>query len=278
MAAGHRRSRDVRGGSPPVHRRDQRGRAGREGGRRDRDRRHGLSRRRRRLDVQLAAPRGARPRLRVRRAERVDRIRRVPRERRRRSAVRRHARDGGNARRRARAHGQRIVLVAPAVQRRRGGRDGHQRSALRHLGLPGGAGHRRRGCLPRRPRTARGRPDDGSGEARPRPVQCASASRRARAGVDRGGPRDARSRTARRSSRTTPARRARSWSTSTPRISSSRIAIARASRSPLRGRSPRARTTGGRPGGSSSSRRGGYLLTRWHCSPHAASPRASARG
>ena len=34
----------------------------------------------------------------------------------------------------------------------------------------------------------------------------------------------------------------------------------RASRSPARGRSPLARTTGGRPGGSSSSRRGGYLL------------------
>ena len=66
-------------GAPPLHRRDQRGRSRREGGRCDRDRRHGLPRRRRRLDVQLADPGGARPRVRVRRAERVDGVHRVPR-------------------------------------------------------------------------------------------------------------------------------------------------------------------------------------------------------
>ena len=71
-------------------------------------------------------------------------------ERRRRRALRRHARDGRHARRRARAHGQRLVVVAAALQRRRGGRDGDQRRALRHLGLPGRARHRRRGRVPRR--------------------------------------------------------------------------------------------------------------------------------
>ena len=70
---------------------------------------------------------------------------------RRRRALRRHARDGRHARRRARAHGQRLVLVAAALQRRRGGRDRDQRRALRHVGLPGRARHRRRGRLPRGP-------------------------------------------------------------------------------------------------------------------------------
>ena len=59
-----------------------------------------------------------------------------PRGRRRRGAVRRHARDGRHARRRARAHRQRLVVVAAALQRRRGRRDRHQRRALRHWGCP----------------------------------------------------------------------------------------------------------------------------------------------
>ncbi len=56
-----------------------------------------------------------------------------------------------------------------------------------------------------------------------------------------------------RSGPTSPGRRARSWSTSTPRITSRSSATGRASRSRPPARSPRARTTGGRPGGSSSS-------------------------
>ena len=50
-----------------------------QGRRRDGDRRHGLPRCRRRMDVQLADARGARSRLRVRGSERVDGVRRVPR-------------------------------------------------------------------------------------------------------------------------------------------------------------------------------------------------------
>ncbi len=82
-------------GARPLHRGDQRGRARREGRRRDRDRRHGLPRRGRRLHVQLARPGSARPGLRVRRPERVDGVHGAPRAGLRRRAVRRHARDGG---------------------------------------------------------------------------------------------------------------------------------------------------------------------------------------
>ena len=49
----------------------------------------------------------------------------------------------GTRRRRARAHGERLVVVAAAVQRRRGRRDRDQRRALRHVGLPGAARHGR---------------------------------------------------------------------------------------------------------------------------------------
>ena len=45
------------------------------------------------------------------------------------------------------------------LQRPRGRRDGHQRRAVRHLGLPGAARHRRPGGLPRGPRAARRRAD-----------------------------------------------------------------------------------------------------------------------
>ena len=45
-----------------------------------------------------------------------------------------HARDGRHARRRARTHGQRLVVVAPPLQRRRGRRDRDQRGALRRRG------------------------------------------------------------------------------------------------------------------------------------------------
>ena len=50
-------------------------------------------------------PRGARPRLRVRRPGQVDRVHRLPRGGMRRGALRRHAREGGNARRRHEPHG-----------------------------------------------------------------------------------------------------------------------------------------------------------------------------
>ncbi len=55
----------VRGGTQALHRGDQCRRPRCKGGRGDRDRRHGLPRRRRGLHVQLADPRGPRPRVRV---------------------------------------------------------------------------------------------------------------------------------------------------------------------------------------------------------------------
>ena len=177
----------------------------------------------------------------------------VPRGRCRRRALRRHARDGRHARRRARAHGQRLVVVAAALQRRRGGRDRHQRRALRRVGLSGRARHRRRGRLPRRPAAARRRAHDRGGQEGPRPLQRAPVPGAARARADRGRRRGVRSRPRRPSRRTTRARPARSSSTSTPRITSRSTATAPASRSPARARSPPGPTTGGRPGASSSS-------------------------
>ena len=59
--ADQRRRADVRRGTQALHRGDQRGGPRREGGRRHRDRGHGLPRRRRGLHVQLADPRGSRP-------------------------------------------------------------------------------------------------------------------------------------------------------------------------------------------------------------------------
>ena len=150
--ADERRRPDVRGGPQALHRGDQRGRPRREGGRRDRDRRHGLPRSRRRLDVQLAHPRSARARLRVGRAGGVDGLHRVPGAGLRRGALRRHAREGRRPAREHEPHGLGPRLPAALVQRDRGRRDRDQRGALRHVGLPRPARHRRSS-----PRARRGR-------------------------------------------------------------------------------------------------------------------------
>ena len=60
-----------------------------------------------------------------------------------------HAREGGHAGRRARAHRVRTVVARAEVQRQVGRRDRHQRGALRTVELSGAARHRRRGRLPR---------------------------------------------------------------------------------------------------------------------------------
>ena len=182
VAADDRRREALRRGPRPLHRGDQRGRARREGGRCDRDRRHGLPRRRRRVRLQLARPRPARPRLRVRRAAGVDGVHELPRVRLRRRALRRHARDGGHSRRRPLAHRLGSGVAEPQLQRHARRRDRDQRRALRPLGrarpprdgrpsgVQGGAG------------AARRRPHDGRGEGGTRPLQRAdedAAARRA---------------------------------------------------------------------------------------------------
>ena len=48
----------------------------------------------------------------------------------------------GTRRRCSRAHGERLLLAVAPLQRRRSRRDGDQCRALRHLELPGAAGHR----------------------------------------------------------------------------------------------------------------------------------------
>ena len=154
VAAGGGRRGDVRGGPPALHRRDQRGRARREGRRSDRDRRHGLPRRGRGVDLQLAHPRRARSGLRVRRAGRVDRVHRVPRGGVRRRALRRDARACGHVERRHEPHDLGARLPEPVVQRHARRRDRDQRGALRELGLPGSPRDRRRGDLCRSARTS----------------------------------------------------------------------------------------------------------------------------
>ncbi len=152
---------DVRGGPPALHRGDQRRRPRGQGGRRDRDRRHGLPRRRQGLELQLADPRPARPGVRVRRAAGVDGVHGLPRAGLRRCALRRHARACRHARRRHEPHRLRSVVAEPLLQRHARRRDGDQRGAVRQLGLPGAARHWRRGRLPRGPGAARRRADDG---------------------------------------------------------------------------------------------------------------------
>ena len=193
--ADERRRPDVRGGPQALHRGDQRGRPRRQGGRRDRDRRHGLPRRRRRLDVQLARAGAAARGLRVGRAGGVDGLHGVPRAGLRRRALRRHARDGRDAGREHEPHRLRPRLPAALVQRHRGGRDGDQRGALRHLGLPGAARHRRRGVLPRREGAARRRPHDRRGQAGVRLGRGAADPAGAGAEADRGRARRRRSAT-----------------------------------------------------------------------------------
>ena len=182
-------------GPQALHRGDQRRRARREGRGRDRDRRDGLPWRGRRLHLQLAAAGRARSRLRVRGPERVDGVHGVPRGRLRRGALRRHARHGRDAGRRALAHRVRPGVAEPQVQRHARRRDRHQRGALRPLGLSRAARHRRPRRVPRGPRAARRRAHDRRGEGRARPLQRAQHPRRARARADRGRARSARSRT-----------------------------------------------------------------------------------
>ena len=123
-------------------------------------------------------PDRARSRLRVRRPERVDGVHGVPRGGLRRRALRRHARDGGHARRRAcrtRCRARRWQNLRfngrssarPASTRRSAGT-----GAARCCSSPATA--RRAGG----DGAARRRPHDGRGEGRPRPLQRALDSRR----------------------------------------------------------------------------------------------------
>ena len=72
MGADRRRRRSTRRPASSTRRRSTRPSAA-QGGGRDRDRRHGLPRRARRLELQLARRRGSRSRLRVRRPGALDR-------------------------------------------------------------------------------------------------------------------------------------------------------------------------------------------------------------
>ena len=255
MGADDRRRPDVRGGPAPLHRGDQRGRPRCQGCRRDRDRRHGLPRRGRRVELQLADPGAARSGVRVRRPGALDRVHRVPRAGLRRGALRRHARDGRSRARRHEPHRLRAALAQPVLQRHARRRDGDQRRALRHLELPRAARHRRPGRLRRGDRAARDGADHGRRQARPRPLlgssdraatgaradrgRCPPGTRRPEGGRPvRSGPtvRDPRRADRHERHRPVPAR-------------------SRASRSSTRARSSPGPTTGGRPGGSSSSTR-----------------------
>ena len=105
----------------------------------------------------------------------------LPRGGLRRGALRRHARDGRHRRRRAQPHGLGPGVAEPLVQRHAGRRDGHQRGALRHVGLPGAARHRRRGVLPRGQGAPRRRPDHGRRQEGHRPDERADDRACARA-------------------------------------------------------------------------------------------------
>ena len=104
----------------------------------------------------------------------------------RRRALRRHARDGRRAARRAQPHGLGPGVAEPLVQRHARRRDGDQRRALRHVGLPGAARHRRRGDLRGGNGAARRRADDGRGEGGHRPLSRAADPAAPRARADRG--------------------------------------------------------------------------------------------
>ncbi len=243
----------LRGRTRPLHRGDQRGRARREGGRRDGDRRHGLPRRRRRLQLQLPRSRAPRSCVRVRRTAGVDRVHGLPRVRLRRRSLRRHARNGGNGRRRALPYGLGAGVAKPAVQRDARRRDRDQRRALRPLGRAGRARDGRPRGVPGGEGAARRRPHHGRGEGGARPFQRADENSAGGARADRG----------RRERRCPTSRPSQPYDPGSP----SEIAIeftrptacrssrtARASRSPARARSSSAATTGGLPGRASSSR------------------------
>ena len=127
------------------------------------------------------APRAARSRLRVRRAGASGRSTRGSSRQGCDAAlfVGMHAK-AGHARRRALAHGLGPGLARPALQRRSRSARRHQRRALRPLGLPGAARHRRPRDVRRGARAARRRAHDGRGEGRPRPLQRADRRRRRR--------------------------------------------------------------------------------------------------
>ena len=155
LGAGERGQARLRGGPAALHRGDQRDRARRVRGRRERGRGDGLPRRGRRLVVQLADPRRARRALRVRRADALDRVHGDARAGLRRRALRRPARPRGRRARRALAHRQLDQLAQPALQRDARRRGRHQRRAVRDLGHAGRARHRRRRRLRRGERAAR---------------------------------------------------------------------------------------------------------------------------
>ena len=92
LGPGERGQARLRGRPAALHRGDQRDRPGRVRRRRDRGRGDGLPRRGRRPLVQLADPRPLDARMRVRRADPLDRVHAIPRGRLRRRAVRRPAR------------------------------------------------------------------------------------------------------------------------------------------------------------------------------------------
>ena len=81
-------------------------------------------------------------------------------------------------------------LAEPALQRPPGRRGGDQRRALRHLGLPGAHGDRRRGGLPGEPGAARRGADDGRRQAQPGSLQRPPQDAGGGADDDRGGRRD----------------------------------------------------------------------------------------
>ena len=118
----------------------------------------------------------------------------------------------GDAVRSAQPHGLGTGVAEPLLQRDARRRDGHQCSALRHVGSTGAARHGRQRDVRRGKGTARRRPDHGRGEGRPRPLQRAPVPRRTRARDDRGRARSERSAISKPCRRTTPAARARSRS------------------------------------------------------------------
>ena len=92
------------------------------------------------------------------------------RRRLRRRRADRHARQGRHAGRRPLAHGVRPRLAGPAVQRRLGRRDRHQRRAVRALRHADRARLGRPGDVRGGARAARRRPRGGRHQGRPRPL------------------------------------------------------------------------------------------------------------
>ena len=134
-------------------------------------------------------------------------------------------------------------------------RDGHQRRALRDLGLPGAPRHGRRRVVSRGDGAARRRAHDGRREARLQLASARETSRRLRARelIEDGARAGARP-TCRPSRRTTRAARARSRSSTRTRTPPDALRFRPASSASTTARSSPAPTRGGRPGSSSTSR------------------------